>query len=61
LTNGKIILVHVFQNIKIKVKSSLLNEEPFEELGLQEEPYEKLKLQEEPFQELKDDIFQGWN
>jgi hypothetical protein len=43
------------------VKSSLLNEKPFEELGLQEEPYEKLKLQEEPFEELEDDIFQGWN
>lgn len=49
----------IFSSVKIKVKSSLLNEEPFEELGLQEEPYEKLKLQEEPFEELEDDIFQG--
>lgn len=51
----------IFSSLEIKVKSSLLKEEPFEELGLQEEPYEKLKLQEEPFEELEDDTFQGWN
>jgi hypothetical protein len=51
----------IFSSLEIKVKSSLLKEKLFGELGLQDEPYEKLKLQEKPFEELKDNIFQAWN